>query len=184
MNRKVKIADATHAELLKFCRESLGLNLPPNTKVTTLEAKIAIAWGKDHINLTVDDVAEAAPIGAQPQPATAAQASGPKEGYVRIKIHITEEAGGDEAVQVSVEGKLMLVTRDKEVDIPYAYYDVLSHAIAHRYEMLPGGGMNPIPREVMLYPFQVIAGDINPPPEPTVVELAAAAEADKLAAAA
>lgn len=165
MNRQVKITDATHAELLTFCRETLGLNLPPNTKVSTLEAKLALTWGKDYINIADVDAPGLPAKGSQPLPATAEQHSGPAPGMIRVKLSISEKAGGDEDVQVGVNGSVMLIPRDKEVDIPYKYYEALKHAVAFKYEMLPGGGMNPVPREVPNYPLQVIAGDLTPPVE-------------------
>ena len=156
MNRQINIAEANHAELLKFARDTLGLNLPPNTKRETLLAKIGAAWNKDYITAPETPEAEAPQVGPQPQPQTADQ-DGPGKGMVRINIHITEEAGGNEPVTVGVNGKVMLIPRGKDVDIPESYFEVLQHAISHKYDPLPDGGMNPDPREVPLYPFQRVA---------------------------
>ena len=76
---------------------------------------------------------------------------------MRIHVNITEEAGGNEPVPVSVNGKVMLIPRGKDVDVPAEYVEVLQHAISHKYDPLPDGGMNPVPREVPLYPFQRVA---------------------------
>ena len=157
MNRQIEIAKATHPELLTFARDTLGLNLPPNTKIETLRARITTAWDKDYITVP-EETASAEPqqLGPKPQPATADQ-KGPKSGKVRIVITVTEEAGGNEPVPVGVNGKVMLIPRGEEVDIPESYFEVLQHAIAHKYDALPDGGMNPVPREVPLYPFQRVA---------------------------
>ena len=159
MNRQIPINQATHAELLQFARNSLGLNLPPNTKMETLRARISAAWAKDYINLA-EEVAETPQKGRQPFPQTAEQEE-PDRGMVKIKIAITEDAGGADAVPVGVNGKIMLIPRGKEVEIPYAYFEVLEHAIAHKYDPMPDGGMNPVPREVPTYPFQVIHDGIR-----------------------
>ena len=155
MNRQIPIEQASHAELLQFARDTLGLNLPPNTKVTTLRAKISAAWSKDHINLPVTEAEETTQVGSDPQPVTAEQQV-PNADKVRIKIAITEEAGGNEPVPVGVNGRIMLIPRGKEVDIPVSYFEILEHAIAYKYDPMPEGGMNPVPREVPMYPFQVI----------------------------
>ena len=69
-----------------------------------------------------------------------------------------QDAGGSDDVQVGVNGSVMLVPRGKDVDIPYRYYEALKNAVADKYEMMPDGkSMNPVPRKVPAYPFQVVA---------------------------
>ena len=156
MNRQIEIAKATHAELLTFARNTLGLNLAPkDTKRDTLIAKIGAAWVKDYI-LVPEAEAEVSQAGQAPQPQTAEQQEPDRE-MVRIHIHTTEEAGGNEPVSVGVNGKVMRIPRGEDVDIPYTYYEVLKHAIAKKYDPLPDGGMSEA-REVPMYPFQVISG--------------------------
>jgi len=80
----------------------------------------------------------------------------PPSGKVRINIGIQEEAGGNEPVPVGVNGKIMLIPRGKDVDIPESYLEALQHAVTYKYDSLPDGmGINPVPREVQLYPFQI-----------------------------
>ncbi len=154
MNRQIPMNEATHAELLQFARGTLGFNSPPNIKIETLRARIETAWNKDHITLPEVE-AEVPQKGSAPFPVTEAQQ--PDKRMVRINIAISEDAGGSDAVPVGVEGKVMLIPRGKDVDIPYPYYEVLSHAIMHKYDPSEDGlGMNPVPREVPTYPFQVI----------------------------
>jgi len=155
MNQKISIAEATQAQFREFANNSLGLNLPPNTKDETVVAKITAAWGKDYIMVSKEeDIQKHA--GAAPRPVTDVQAS-PEDDKVRIVISITEDPGGNEPVPVSVNGKAMLIPRGKEVDIPLSYFEVLNNAIAYKYESLGDGGLNPIPREVPAYPFQRVA---------------------------
>jgi len=153
--KRIDITAATQPQLLVFARDTLGFNSPPNILAETLRAKIAAAWPKDYIMVSEADETPAQD-GSKPQPQTAEQA-GPAEGMRRIHINITEEAGGTEAVPVGVNGRIMLVPRGKNVDIPEAYYLVLKAAIKNLYDPIPDGGMNPVPREVPMYPFQLVA---------------------------
>jgi len=154
--KQVLITDASDAELRSFANDTLGLNLPPNTKTDTLRGKIRLAWDKDFV-LTDDDPVDApTQEGDAPVPITESQAL-PKEGYRRIILQETDDSDGMEPVPVGVNGKIMLVPRGKEVDIPEAYYHVLCNAITHKFDALPDGGINPDPRKVPLYPFQLVA---------------------------
>jgi len=154
--RQVNIQQASEQELRDFGRSYLGLALPPNCKVETLRAKISEAWDKPYI--VIADAEEDGPqIGDEPVPVEEGQV-GPGRDMVRIHISITEDAGGSEDVPVGVNGKVMLIPRGKDVDIPVEYHEALQHAITHKYEPLPDGqGINPIPRKVPLYPHQVIS---------------------------
>lgn len=150
----IPMAEATEAELRTFAQETLGINIKASASLEQVRAKVETAWDRDI------PVAEAAPkptlAGDQPRPVTDEQ-GGPKPGKVRINIGIQEEAGGSAPVPVGVNGKIMLIPRGKDVDIPEAYLEALSHAITYKYEPMEDGlGMNPIPREVQLYPFQII----------------------------
>lgn len=155
MNQQIPIADATEDQLRAFGRSHLGLALPPNCKPETLVAKIKAAWNKDYI-VVQEANADTAQDGSAPRPVTTAQ-SAPEKDKVRIIIQETEEAGGRDPVPVGVNGLIMLIPRGKEVDIPLPYFEVLQHAITYKYDPLPEGGINPIPRKVPLYPFQRVA---------------------------
>ncbi len=153
--KQVKIADASEQQLRDFGRDTLGLTLPPNCKIETLKAKIQAAWDKDYV--VVDDAEAPEPInGKSPQPVTDEQ-QGPEREMVRVFINITDDAGGDEPVPVSVNGKAMLIPRNENCDIPVEYYEVLKNAVQHKYDPLPDGGLNPVPRLVPKYPFQKVA---------------------------
>lgn len=159
MNREIKLADATDAQLRAFANGTLGLNLPPHTKDSTVLARVHAAWDKEHINVAEEpEQAAGAQAGdAPPNPDAKQDAKSKKDGKVRVYINETEDSGGADPVVVGVNGKVMLIPRGEEVEIPYPYFEVLKNAVTHKYEMLPDGGMNPIPRKVFLYPFQRVA---------------------------
>lgn len=169
-DNRVKIADANRDQLLAFANTHLGMNLPGNTLEDTVRARITAAWDKDYIDLGSGESVAAASTQAsnsdvvqdsetppqEPLPVTDAQKDPDRE-YVRVHLMVTDEAGGSDAVQVGVNGKVMLVPRGEDVDIPVEYFHVLQNAVEHRYDPLPDGGINPVPRVVPKYPFQKVA---------------------------
>jgi hypothetical protein len=150
---KVKLSEATEAQMRQFAESYLGLSIPASARVETIRAKIQAAWGKDEIPVSAD--AEVSPV-AQGPTITPEQASGTDE-KVRIMIPITDEAGGSDHVPVGVNGVVMLIPRGEPVSIPRRYFEVLKNAVTHRFEALPDGGINPVPRKVQAYPFQLVA---------------------------
>lgn len=154
----VKLDEASALELRAFAESHLGMTFKGNESKENMRAAIRPAWNKDEI--PVPDEAPTDPVqGAAPKPATASQQP-PKE-KVRVLIATTEGQGGDEAVPLGVNGKIMLVPRGKEVDIPAEYFEVLKNAVRHVREPLKDayGNMAGLgePREVPAYPFQRIA---------------------------
>ncbi len=182
--RKLPITEADEGQLRQFATMVLGISIKASAGIDTIRARVAEAWQKDWI--AVDD--EAAPDGAavnsqHPHPVTDEQH---KPGFdptdkenqtrlVRIHINVTEDVGGDRPVQVGVNGKIMLIPRGKDVDIPERFYHVLTHAISYKYDPLPDGGINPKPRKVPLYPHQVLYREA---PEGEVERKAAEAEVE------
>lgn len=161
MQKKIADPNTTPAELRAFGKNYLGLDLPPNCNRETLVSRISAAWEKDHI--IVDDAKApddtVAPEGGAPPPVLDSQTP-PAEGddLVRIRINITDTPGGNEPVPVSVNGRAMLIPRDKDVEVPSKYVEALEHAVEHRYEPADdGNGLKPEPRLVPKYPFQRVA---------------------------
>jgi len=156
MNRQVPIGEANATQLRAFAANTLGFTMPGNTKIETIRAKISAAWDKDYILVPEDESPPAFQEGQSPNPVTRDQAPvEPKK--VKIIINLTEDVGGDQPVLVGVNGSVMLIPRGKEVDIPLPYFEVLKNAVAHKYEMMPDGqSLNPSPRLVPLYPYQVL----------------------------
>lgn len=153
--KKIALTEATEAQLREFAATTLGIAIPANAKPDTVLAKVKAAWDKPEI-MVADEAPHAALEGAAPPPATAKQAP-PKRDMVRLIIQRTEDAGGDEPVPVGVNGKVMLVPRGEPVEIPRPYFEVLKNCVTYRYESLKDGGINPEPRMVPLYPWQLVA---------------------------
>lgn len=83
------------------------------------------------------------------------------EGDPKVTIHIPRQSGpgGDRHVPVSVNGRLMLIPRARNVEIPYRYYEALNNAIEARYEEVPARGDQPADMkrtDVHSYPFHVL----------------------------
>jgi hypothetical protein len=152
--RQVAIADATGPQLRAFAGSHLGIEFGQFDKVADIRAKVRQAWDKDTIPVPEDPPAAGATAGPGVDPEQAAKPAKPEK--VKIIIAATEEAGGDEPVQVSVNGRAMLIQRGEEVEIPYPYFEVLQNAVMYRYEPLKDGGIGR-PRSVQMYPFQRVA---------------------------
>lgn len=154
--RKIQLTEATTEQLRTFAQKTLGIPIHPNTKHEKVLAQVQAAYHQAEFTVEEPD-APTAQDGAPPRPATAAQAAPPSD-KVRIRINITEEPGGSEPVPVGVNGSVMLIPRDKDVEIPRPYYEALMHAEKHQYEMMPDGlSVNPVPRRVPMYPVTRLA---------------------------
>jgi len=157
----IPIANATEAQLREFAQDTLGIEIKASATLEQVRAQITPAWDRDI------PVAEGSPepvlAGDQPSPVTEQQLE-PPAGKVRINIGIQEEAGGADPVPVGVNGRIMLIPRGKPVDVPECYVEALSHAVTFKYGTLPDGmGIDPVPRKVQLYPFQILgrASDLD-----------------------
>lgn len=149
----IPIGDATEIQLRKFAQETLGIDIKSTHSLDKVRASVQSAWDRDIPVMGEPEHGELA--GDQPVPVSDRHFL-PEDGMVRINIGIQEEAGGNDPVPVGVNGKIMLIPRGKDVDIPTRYLEALSHAVTFKYDSLPDGmGINPVPREVQLYPFQV-----------------------------
>lgn len=160
--KMIPIEQADRDQLKEFAETYLGMNFPNNTKEETMRAKVKAAWSKPEIPVADREAqAEAAQAevegqqGTPPPPVTAEQQRQPDK--VRVIIARTDEAGGDEPVPVGVNGRVMLVPRGEEVDIPPSYYEALQHAVKNIYERDDQGNLVPEPRKVPAYPIQRIA---------------------------
>lgn len=190
--KQVPIEEASLQQLRAFANNNLGLELAPNCKTDTVLAKIRSAWNQPYVLVPDDDPpvsiepAQLAPTtAAAPTPAPQRGAGAPPPvldrpelGKVRIKITREDGPGGADPVPLGVNGKIMVVERDKLSDIPYPYFEALSHAIRKVYEPnQDGNGYNPDPRLVPQYHHNV---------DSTADEIAAArdhwAEIDRKAA--
>ncbi len=165
--KRLPIDEANEGQLRTFGTYVLGISIKASAGIDTIRARIAEAWAKDWIAVEDDKApADALAVDTQhPVPVTAEQdkPAMDKDGetrLVRIHINVTEEVGGERPVQVGCNGKIMLIPRGKDVDIPERFYHILTHAIAYKYDPLPEGGINPVPRKVPLYPHQVLYREV------------------------
>lgn len=154
--KKIPIGEATEAQLRSFATDTLGIDIKATAKFATVRARVEQAWDKPEITV-MESEPDDAKIASQASPqAVTDEQQAPEEGMVRLVVGVTEQAGGNDPVELGVNGKIMLVPRGIEVEIPYPYFEVLKHAVQDKYDPLPDGGMKPEPRKVPLYPFQVI----------------------------
>ncbi len=159
--------EATPRELKMFAAQVLGMMTMPNIGEATLRAKIRQAYSGDNITiLLLDDEDEGAASDAPAPPpdtpndgkalrGTAAS----NDPMVKITIAEMEGAGGKRPVPVGVNGVIMLVPRGRPVDIPYRYYEALSHAVKTMHEQDETTG-EIISSDVPSYPMSV---NVMPP---------------------
>lgn len=172
--RTIAIAEATEEQLRQFCQDSLGLSVHPSAKRETIISRIRGAQHQgDSIEILVDDI-EPATGAAPPQgevkpdvtleaPEVAAeeqtelQRLGAPE-KVMVNISMTDEPGGKDPVPVGVNGRVMLIPRNKNVEIPFPYFEALNKAVTYVYDPGPDGlGLEPIPRKVKVYPVSLVS---------------------------
>jgi len=147
--KKVLLKDATGPQMRAFAQTHLGMEFRHNEPNEKVRAAIAQAWAKDEI-IVVEEEPQAKKASTQREP-------GPVADKVRLIVQRTEEAGGDEPVPVGVNGRIMLIPRGEEVEIPVPYFEVWKNAIRYIYDANKEGGLNPVPRQVPAYPFQRLA---------------------------
>ncbi len=180
-SRKIKIAEADYETLSNYCRDTLGIEVKAKTPLPALRAKVSTATG-GNTEITIFEGEDISPVikaaaaqqaeaiipranQGKPDPLKYDSDEEPPE-RVEVQIHVQDRPGGSEPVQIGVNGKLMLVPRNKRVSIPWAYFEVLSKAVETRYDPLPEGGLSE-PRYVHRYPYTLFT------PLPTALDLKA-----------
>lgn len=155
--KQVPLAEASTEQIKEFAETTLGIEIHANSKPETARAKIADAWDKDFILVGESEPRDDVPEPGQgPLPVSKGQMA-PKPGYVRVYIPQSDSPGGRDHVELSVNGRAMLVARDKNQDIKYPYFEALRNAVKAIYDPLPEGGISTTPRMVPHYNFQLIA---------------------------
>lgn len=162
---QVKINDATRDQLLYFMQVRLSLkNLRPNSGIDTLKAKIKEVWAEDFI-----EVEDHAPKGGNAGPQKdrghyAAQPTGKVDPLrfgildpmVNIKIHADKAKGGDRNVACHLNGVEYFIPRNRNVDIPYRYFQVLEEAVGDIHDGWDDKQrMNSDSRETQSYTYTV-----------------------------
>ena len=157
--KKIPISEATVEQLRVFSAGTLGIEIKASASVEKARAQVLKAWDKPDIPVPESEDESVQAAGTAPEPVTHAQKK-PERPMVRLTIGVTEDAGGADPIELGVNGRIMRVPRGEQVEIPFSYFEVLCHAVQDKYDALPDGGMNPVPRKVPLHPFQVTSSDI------------------------
>lgn len=175
----VDIKKASRKELIWFSKNVMGLEVVDATSAENLRANIMKAgWTKSFIEREDPNAIEGAqvvieekakPTDVEPEPEVDAA---PKESATavkrraevtgkddkKLKIFVPKQAGsdGDRPIPVGVNGTIILIPREEECEIALRYVQVLQNAVTTEYDFDEVG--NSTPRDVKLYPFQVIEG--------------------------
>lgn len=143
---KIDITSASKAQLQIFARTHLGLDIDDKMSPDAIRAKISTA----NYNQPTIEVGE-------PQEAPKAFVAGEPDTRKRVRIIIPNQdgSGGKDAVPVGVNGKVALIKRGVEVDLPYEYLHVLENAKKVQFDKGPNG--EPInPQLVPTHSYSVI----------------------------
>ena len=142
----IDLDKATIADMRAYARDELGLQIPKNMM-------------KDSI---AEAIREADPS-LFPEPATPGEElpkAAAQKNKVTIMIHKTGEKGGDRDVPIGVNGRISLVQRGVEVEVPRSVLEVLKNAKETRWEWVPNNshpqGGELVSREAHAYPFSVV----------------------------
>ncbi|TFH51410.1 MAG: hypothetical protein E4H01_00530 [Lysobacterales bacterium] len=164
--QRVGFESATIEQLREFGSNTLGINIHMQMSIERARAMVRTAgWTADVITVAEDEK-KAELFGDNPRPVTASQQP-TAEGKVKLILSVDDKVGGSDGISVGVNGSIMLVPRDKEVEIPLSYFRVLENAIEHRYHMAEDGlSMNPVAREVKLFPYTLLSQ--VPPARPSI----------------
>lgn len=136
---KIRLEDATATQLSRFAWDTYGLEVPHTKGRENIIAQLQrVGFDAEEIDIA----GEAPPVAGQTGNTLPpdVERTDTKRRMVRITIaeqDIPGSSEGKEPVKVSVNGKLMYVTRGKPVDIPYEYYEVLEHAKFRQFDEAP-----------------------------------------------
>ena len=155
--KRVAFREANIEELREFGTNTLGINIHMQMSIERARAQVRSAgWTADVITIAEKE-SPVVMAGNNPNPVTAGQMP-PGDGKVKLILQVDEKAGGNEPIPVGVNGSIMLVPREKEVEIPLSYFRVLENAVQFKYEMAEDGmSVNSIPREVKLFPYTLLS---------------------------
>lgn len=164
MPMKVKFNEATQAQLLAYCTITLGIpagQCPVNTGIDKLRAKVMqMQPGVHDEEITIPDggvLMERAPNSggaAMPSPnGTPTAAHGLYDPKVEVTV-FKNEANKGEPIEVSVNGRNMLIPVGIKVPIPYRYFLVLQNCIGTVFTFNPKTNENE-PRDELRHPHTV-----------------------------
>lgn len=148
---KIKLSEAKGYQVRKFAIEVLGLDVKPADSLQSIKAKIAAVWDGDEIEIGEEE----APLRHISMKSDAVDESGKQ--MVKVIIQKTSMPGGSDPVWLAVNGRGQWVPRGEAVEISAPYFEVLENAKEDVYDRLPDGGINPVPRQVPVYPYQRVS---------------------------
>lgn len=145
---QVLIENASKPQLRRFATH-LGIAVTNFDTEEKLIQKIREAgYGEPHIIATEDGPGPAR--SERPGKAAAVVVTEP---MVELTIHTQEGPGGKRPVFVGVNGKGILIPRNKPVKVKLRYFEALKNAIETKYEFDEDAKAN-MPREMPSYPYQ------------------------------
>jgi len=167
MTKTVKIAfsDATDNQLYDYVTGVLNLDVPQTASRAVLLSKLAQATTEQEIEVEVvekrkpgrpardkaddaEDEDDASVVVKSPEQLALERANE----KIKIEIPIQPGAGGDEPVPVSVNGRVIFITRGEVVEVARKYVEVLDNAVQYIYPENDASVLGE-PRRVPMYPI-------------------------------
>jgi|GEM_PF-5316598 len=154
--RQIPINTATLPQLKVFATH-LGCTVTRFDTEAKVRALIA-GTGYEEAHIIVSDGAPSISAGKSPIKTAAKGAAavvGPmSEPMCSITVHIVQGPGGKRPLFVGVNGKAILIPRNKLVEVKLRYLDALKSAVETKYEYDEEEKAN-MPREMPSYSFQI-----------------------------
>lgn len=146
--KQIPINNASKKQLRAFADHLGAVTTNFDTEPKLREKITAAGWDQGHILI------EDAPAAKKPGKAPAGDPKEIAEPMVELTIHTQEGAGGKRAVFVGVNGRALLIPRNKRCEVKLRYLKALENAIETKYEFDEDVKAN-TPRETPSYPYQV-----------------------------
>lgn len=148
---QIPINSASRAQLRAFA-EHLGLKVINFDNEAKIIAKIqASGYEEGHI-IAFDPTTKAKDkSAAKSSPANGREMPEP---LVELTVHEQQGAGGKRPVFVGVNGKALLIPRNKKVKVKLRYYNALAIAIETKFEYDEEAKAN-LPSDLPVHPYQV-----------------------------
>lgn len=157
MSTKIAVAEATAEQLRAFASMTLGLQLTGRETKSAMIAKLSeVGYAVPFIHLPDAGVEpQFTDRGSRPFQSRMGKFNGEPCEERQIVIHTQDKPGGQEPVQVGVNGRTMLIPRGVPEFVPVPYIEALENAREYVYAEFTGEGLGGLgkPREVLSYPF-------------------------------
>lgn len=156
MSKSVPLDRASAQQMRDFARGILGLPVDDNASPSILRAQIAQANPELTEIIVLENEPAIEPVSEPHVTASVMEKEDKTSIRVRVRVMAGNGKGGKEPVPVGVNGSVMLVPREQEVIIPYAFYEVLTNAVQMEYDVNPDMTIDMNGREVMMFPVQFL----------------------------